>query len=466
MNRKKLNVILIILLFIAGSVNLHAQQRAQGELTAGRLPVGSGTPVRITPDEAVDMAIKNNLSLLSSQASLDTRKRASQYSWNQFIPELTAAGFLRRDNLVTTAGTAPYTVDLPQWSALGGTIQASFTVSPAMFENMRRLRLDYESGLIAYDKAKLQLERDIRKAYHNMLLLQENIALLRSAFENVERQMQMAQANYNAGLAPELTYLQARVGRENMLPVIDQAESGLRLSMSQFAMFLGMDFDTPFELTPINSDTDFLPVDVTEMIRMAAAEKPEIRELRHTITMLESAKRTQTLSLSPALSISWNNTWALPYPFDSSFGGNSWVNTGGTLTISIGWRLHSLIPFSQDFQAIKNLDNQLQVARIGLSQMVIGTEIEIYNTVLSLEKTRITADAQAQTVRLAEQTYNLTLQAYQAGLQDFFQVQSAQQQLQQAQVQMLEQQFNFINGLIDLEYSIGVPFGTLSGRSR
>jgi hypothetical protein len=42
------------------------------------------------------------------------------------------------------------------------------------------------------------------------------------------------------------------------------------------------------------------------------------------------------------------------------------------------------------------------------------------------------------------------------------QVQSADLSRRQARVQMLEQQFNYRTGLIDLEYSIGVPFGTLS----
>jgi len=51
-------------------------------------------------------------------------------------------------------------------------------------------------------------------------------------------------------------------------------------------------------------------------------------------------------------------------------------------------------------------------------------------------------------------------------LQDYFQVQNAEQSLRQARVQLLEQQFNYLNGLIDLEYSTGVPFGTLSGRSK
>jgi len=129
-------------------------------------------------------------------------------------------------------------------------------------------------------------------------------------------------------------------------------------------------------------------------------------------------------------------------------------------------RLHSLIPYSADFQGIKNMDDQIRTATIGLAQLVNGTEIEVYNTVLSLERIHVNTKAQAETVALAEQSYRMTEQAYRAGLQDYFQVQSAEQSLRQARVQLLEQQFNYLNGLIDLEYSIGVPFGTLSKRSK
>lgn len=60
MKIKKLNVIFIILLLFACSTAIHAQERA-GELAAGRFPIGSGTPVRLTPDEAVELAIKTTL---------------------------------------------------------------------------------------------------------------------------------------------------------------------------------------------------------------------------------------------------------------------------------------------------------------------------------------------------------------------------------------------------------------------
>jgi outer membrane protein TolC len=125
-------------------------------------------------------------------------------------------------------------------------------------------------------------------------------------------------------------------------------------------------------------------------------------------------------------------------------------------------RLHSLIPWSPDDQGIKNMEDNIRAANIGLAQLIQGTEIEIYNTILSLERIRITTEAQMQTISLAERAYRLSEQAYRAGLQDLLQVQNAELELKQARVSMLEQQFNFLNGLIDLEYSIGVPFGTLA----
>jgi outer membrane protein TolC len=441
-------------------------------------------PLLLSPDEAVERAIRNNLSLESSRTNLETRRRASQYSWNQFIPDVMLIGSLSSDNSRTFLYNES---DIPsamldqmrnqlETSRLGisGTIQASLNISIAMFESMNRLRLDYEGGLLSYERAKAQLERDVRKMYHSMLMQQEYIAMLYGSLENTERQVKMAQANYDAGLAPELTLLQARVARENMRPTIDQEENVLKLLMAQFAMYLGLDYDTPFELIPVTNDIDFIPLDVAEMIRMASSSKPDILELRHTILVLESARKAQINSLLPTLTLIWNTVPYFPLnpkpettinfanPSESIF--NPAWNISNQFTIRLTFRLHSLIPFSTDSQGIRNTNDQITTTNINLAQLIRGTEIEIYNTILSLERIRVSTEAQAQTVNLAEQSYRLTEMAYEAGLQDLFQVQSAEQSLRQARFQMLVQQFNYLNGLIDLEYSIGVPFGTLSRR--
>jgi outer membrane protein TolC len=484
MNLKKryaggLKIPFCLTMFLLLCANLQAQETAPAASPAAS---PTALPTLLSPDEAVKIAVKNNLALESSRSSTATKKRASDLSWNQFIPTIDVGGSLLRLNnapeavVLDLSQLSPAFTGVPpipmggggsQWRA-AASVSASLNFNYSMIEDMNRLRLDYEKGLVSFEKARAQLERDVRKAYHNMLLLQENIALLRSSFENAGRQVQTAQANYDAGLAPELTLLQTQVARENLRPVIDQAENGLKHSRAQFAMFLGLDYNTPFQLEPITEKTNFIPIDTAEMITKAASGKPDIQELRQDILSLNSIRKSTTLRLyTPTLSLSWNAdpTFQKDPLKDSLFSDmENWKQQSGMFRITLGFRLNGFLPFTTEHQVIKTLDDQIAAAALGLTQMIRGTEIEIYNTVLALEKTRISAEALAQTVNLAERSYQLTEQAYQAGLQDYFQVQNAEQSMRQARVQMLEQQFNYLNGLIDLEYSTGVPFGTLSSK--
>jgi outer membrane protein TolC len=439
---------------------------------------------RIAMDEAVELAVKNNLSLESSRIALDTKKRASDLVWNQFLPELDLRGTLSRTNEATVAagqfpvdissmlapqlppgsiyGGVPYSMDVPQW-AVNGNFSASLTFSFALIQGIRKIKMDYQTGLLSYAKARSQMERDIRKSYYQMLLLQENIDLLRSSFVNAERQLAMAQANYNSGLSPQLTLFQAQVARDTMRPTIDQAENGLKLAMANFAMNLGLEYDTRFELVPVQGAPDYISLDLQELIRRAVNGKPDIMELRQTLLATEYGRKAQALQLyTPALIFAWNYSPSMAGPWDNDwFDGDNWSDRGA-FSITLNMSLNSLLPFTKQGQALKDTDNALRSLDIGLAQAIRGTEIELYNTVLSLERSKTQAETQAETVALAERTYRLTEEAYRAGLQDLLQVQSADLSQRQAQVQMLEQQFNYRTGLIDLEYSIGVPFGALS----
>jgi outer membrane protein TolC len=426
--------------------------------------------LRIAMDEAVELAVKNNLGLESARIALDTTKRASDLVWNQFLPELDARGTLSRTNEKSEGMSLPLgpggsMVSMgatPQWS-VNGNFSATLTFSFALIQGIRKIKSDYQTGLVSYAKARSQMERDIRKSYYQMLLLQENIDLLRSSYANAERQVAMAQANYNSGLAPQLTLFQAQVSRDTMKPTIDQAENGLKLAMANFALNLGLDYDTRFELIPAPDAPEYIALDLRELINRAVNGKPDILELRRTLLATEYGRKAQALQLyTPALIFAWNYSPALSGPWENSWSDPDNWSDRGSFSITLNMSLNSLFPFTKQGQSLKDTDNALRTLNIGLAQAIRGTEIEIYNTVLSLERSKTQAETQAETVALAERTYRLTEEAYRAGLQDLLQVQSADLSRRQARVQMLEQQFNYRTGLIDLEYSIGVPFGTLS----
>ena len=460
---------LLAAFLLCGTMFVHAQE---------------ASPLRLSPSDAVDMAVKNNLNLEAARIGADIKKRKTDLVWNQFLPTVGATGTLSRDNWATTStgvapvllnpflppmpvdiyGVVPYSVTLPQWHVTGA-INATLDFSFALFEGIRSFRLDYEAGLITVDKARLQIEQGVRKMYNQILLLEANASLLEDSFNNAQRQADMAEANFRAGLAPRLTWLQAQVAVENMKPTMNEMDNGLKSLKGNFALILGLPYNAPFELEPITAGADFIPPDLADLISRAASGKPDIQELQANIMTLQSQKKALALqSYTPFLRLGWTlSTLFNPAldPFKESwFNGDNW-NRGGNFNITLGMNLNGLFPFTKEGQQRKDLEAGIQVQNIMLAQKIRETELEIFTTVNSLEKTRTTAEVQQAAVDLAEQSYKLTEEAYQAGLQDFQAVRNASLAYDQAKLQLMTQQFNYLNDLIDLEYAIGVPFGTL-----
>ena len=425
---------------------------------------------RLNVDEAVNLAVRDNLGLENARIALETRRRASGLSWNRFLPSVSVSGTLNRANEGTqqpsiSFGPSGISMDTitrePTWVFVGN-ISASLNLSFAMLADIQGTRLDYQSGLIAFEKARLQMERDIRKMYNQILLLEENAALLRETFINAERQAAIAEANFNAGLMPRLNMLQAQVAVENLRPTINELESNLNTLYASFAMQLGLPMNTVFELEPITKGDFNIPFDLSDLISRAASGKPDIVELQMTIASLQNTRRATAHRLfTPNLNLSWNYQPMIADASSEWFDANNWTDRGG-FSITLGMSLNALLPFTNEGQALKNLDDSIRSLSINLAQAIMGTELEVYSKVNSLQNTRSSMEVQSRAVELAQLSYSLTEEAYRAGLQDFQSVQSAALAMEQARLQFVSQQYSFINDLIDLEYSIGVPFGTLS----
>jgi len=460
---------------------------------------GQETPqvMKLGINEAVELAIKNNLSLQNARLDLDTKQRKSDLVWNQFLPSLSATGTLARDNYATTTQQSmlvlPYgtgipttlpvygtgatyhevfarlvpSMTLPNWHVMGN-FSATLDFSFALIAGIQTIHSDYQAGLVTLEKAKLQLERDVRKMYNQILLLEQSTTLLRDNYENVTRQAAIAEANYNAGLVPRLSWLQAQVAVENMKPTIAEAENGLMMLKATFAMNLGLPYDTVFEFENFKTENFSIPLELTELISKAATGKPDILELQKNIITLQQSRKAAAMQLyTPFLRFGWTlsstfNPMLNPFK-DTWFSKDSWRG-GGNFSITLGYSFNSLFPFTKEGQGLKDLDNRVRSLNIALAQVIRGTELEIFNKVNALDKTQASMGAQNGAVELAELTYKLTEEAYRAGLQDFQTLRGSALALEQARYQLLSQQFSYINDLIDLEYAIGVPFGTINSR--
>jgi outer membrane protein TolC len=433
---------------------------------------GVSRPVSITPDKAVQMAIENNLSIKQAQIANEAKRRQAQTQWNLFIPTVDVGGTLGRLNNEPEATVLPLPPPYgpismgggPQWR-LSGSLQLALNINFGLFAGLTQIVEEYQGGIITIEKAKLQMERDIRKAYYNMLLAKERITLLQESYANAGRQVAMAQANYRGGLIPEVSLLQVQVARENMKPQIDDAENAYRMAMASFAMFLGLPYDAEFELVPLPGNAAFIVLETQKLVSQAAANKPDIEELRRSLAALKAQKMVLFYSIyTPTLSLGFNMdpTFQGDPLKDSWFKGDSWKQQSGMFRMTLAWRLNGLFSFTREAQSYQALEDAVKAMELGMKQAIQGTEVEVYNIIMQLEKTRTTAETQQLTVNLAERTLRLSETAYRNGLKQFIEVQNDELALRQARLGVLQQNYAYLMGLLDLEYALGVPFGSLN----
>jgi outer membrane protein TolC len=414
-------------------------------------------PVVVDVDSAVALALANNVGLASGRIDAAAKKRKVDTAWNVFLPTVDVSGTLARLNEFTPSPYAQY-----QWSATAS-VSAQLALNLALFEGMRNLKLDYEAGLITYAQAKARLERDVRKAYYGILLLQENISIIEETLGAAERRARQAEANYRAGQVPELAMLQARVAAENLKPAIAEMRNGLSSSLAAFAMNLGYPRGVELRLAGFGQP-DFVGLDVDGLIPGALSRRLDVQGLVKSMESLESTRKLMYFQL-------YTPTLALGLNFDPSFQGDPWKDSwfmedgwkqsSGMFRATLTYRLNGLLPFSGEAQGLVGMDENIEKLRMALAQTVRGMETEIDSIVLQLEKSSGSIATLALNVQLAERAYRLSEESYRAGAQDILEVQNAELELRKARNEVLKEKFNYLNGLLDLEYALGVPFGTL-----
>ena len=406
-------------------------------------PSGSGAgPIAgfsaLTPEAAVEHAVAENRSLARSRVDSHAAERNLKNAWNEILPGVDLSAGASRSS--ATEATTLY-----------GSLSASVTFSPTVIAAVGLARAAYESQKLAYEASRRSLELEVRKSFYSLVLAQENITVLRQAIATAQANYEQAEAKRRVGLATELDVLSAQVNLENLRPNLGSALLARENSMAQFKILLGVDQDRELTLKgSLNEAAALTGLDLSGL----SGEDPAVARLEASVeTARAGLKAARTLVRSPSLTLSGSYR-----PASSNAG--PWTDNGSISAI-VSLSLDNLLPWSSargnEFKAgdtLAKTESELEEARITASVQETALQRKIEQSLSVLKARRLT-------VALAERTYRLTEDAYKFGTKDLLNLQDAADSLQEARVKMLEEAYNLVSALLDLEYALGVPFGTL-----
>lgn len=441
----------------------------------------------LTIDDAVTYSLKNSPSLKTAQIDLELAKWKKNTAWNSFLPTVQVTGTIARANdvesslrstnqtingnkklyegLATAAGNNPLgygfssaaanmnpvsATENMHWTAMGN-LSVSLNFNVAMIQNMRATIAQYETGKISWDQTVKENEISVRKLFYGLLLQQESLNLQKESLENARQRMTQAQTNYRNGYVPEIKYLQAQVAYENQVPVVEKAEMIMRQQLDTFAFLIGLPANSKIQLNG-EINPKIMDLDVEELISKGLTQNLTIRTLQENIKILKLQSNALDLSAyTPSLALSWNGNPMITSAFESDWGdSNNWKDQGA-FSVTLAWNITNMLPWSSSRVQARELQDNIKKLEVQLESAVRNTDLQIRTAVDTLAQCRHSLENSQRNIDLAQRSYDMTSLAYRNGTTEYLDLMDAETQLNQAKLSLVNEKFNYMTNLMDLE---------------
>ena len=412
------------------------------------------TAQALNVDEAVKIAVDKNLSLQRTSWDLDAKKRQADNAWGVLVPTTSvSAGLSRANNGVTVLGV---TSD-PVWN-LSASAGLSLSIPASVFATLDTVKLNYRSGQLTYELARRSLEKNVRLGFASLLLEKENLKLAQENIQRREKSLTDTQTKYKAGLAPDLDVLSAQVSLETLKPNYQNLQASYENDLGQLKLLLGLPIDKPLELAGSLST----PVEKTLNLASVAGVQSVSPDVRQAELSVEAARLgltgEQAAAWLPTASLSWNTAPAVALK-----SGSGWSDSTGALSLQLEYSLESVFPWTASQEKLAEAEESVRSSRNLREETQAKSALNRQNYVRQIEQAVQSLQTQALNVQLAQKTYDLSLVAYDQGAKDLLSLQNTEGDLNQARYDLLSQRYALISTVLNLEYELDVPFGTVFG---
>lgn len=393
----------------------------------------------LTPESAVELAVANNKSLARDRIDLAAAQRALDRSWNGALPGISLSAGTARANATDTATTY-------------GSVEASLILSPSILLNVEQARISSDTETLSYSIAVRDLELSVRKSYYSLVLARSNIRVLEQSVETARKTWEQTEARRREGMSTELDALSAQVNLENLKPSLESALVSYDNALAQFKQLLGLDQAQAIALSgSLDEAASISALDFSGL----SGESPAVAQARKALDTARSGFKAARINVySPAVVLS------AQYQPTKTSAASDWTDAG-RLSALLSFSLDNLLPWSSARETADKAADALAKAQSTLEEAVTSADIRVRSLRKATDQSLASLKALRLTVQLAERKYTLTEEAHRYGTKDLLALQDAEDSLLEARVNLLKEAYNLLSNLLDLEYALGVPFGTL-----
>jgi outer membrane protein TolC len=348
--------------------------------------------INLTLDEAVKIAVENNLSVSSQRYSLKDVEYTAKAAWSYVLPRLVVDSSYRRNLELPEAqiGMQKIKVGKPDQTQITLSLVQSLPIDGSVWYLKEAQKYSYDSQSYSFLAFKNEIIFRVVNLYITIskLLLSQNIA--KENLERMKKHYEVAQNLFSAGLIPEVDLTRIETSLYEAQLQLKNIEIQLHQNLQNFLLILGKD-----DIEPIPSQSidelififdPFRFFDSITQEKIDIENSPDISSIKFRVLQLDRLSKAQRGQLFPQIS--------LGFSLINSFG--SFIeqrnipvlSVGANLTFDFGGTYHNYLAVKQRKISVEFQLEDLKRQKIKSLEMVIR-EYELVKSRLELAQSRL-----------------------------------------------------------------------------
>lgn len=398
----------------------------------GSVPEGSATSgtIDLTLDDAIQRGLRNNLGIILSGQQTAASRGARLSQLQALLPDV--EGYAREAAMQTDL--AAQGLRFPGVPSIVGPfgytdIRATLSWSLVNVKSLRSYlaaKHDFKAAEFTAQDARDLVVLTVGNAYLIVVSDESRVASVEAQLRTAKISLDQATASHQAGTAPLLDELRARVDYQNLQQQLIAAQNKLDKDRLSLARTIGLPLDQKFNMAEKTPYTAFDQIDVEAAITQARANRKDLQALAEQTQSAQELRKAATASRYPTL-IANADYGDIGVNVRHSHGT---VDGSGTVAFPL---FNEFAIRGQQQQAQAQLDTR----RAQLSDKNAQVDADVRDALLDIQSAQKQVEVAQSSVELANEVLSQAQQRYAAGVSDNLAVSQAELSLAQANEQLV-----------------------------
>ena len=385
----------------------------------------------------IDLALTNNTNLQSAQwrvkeaeATLKSARLAYLPSFN-FAPQGTISSF---DN-----GAASKTYSIPVTASWQIDIFGGLTNAKRKAKALYLQSREYQQAV------RTQLIASVANLYYTLLMLDSQYEVTKETAAKWEESVRTMREMKAAGMTNEAGVAQYEGSYYGIVASLNDIEYSIRETENSLCSVLG---EVPHEIVRGRLDEQQLPDNLAVGVPVQMlSNRPDIRQAEYSLMQSFYATNAARSALYPSITLSGSAGWT----------NNAGVitNPGKLLLSAAGSLLQPIFNANANRANLKIAKAQQEESKLAFQQALLNAGAEVNNALTQCQTARAKTDLRIKQIEAMERAVESTELLMQHSSTTYLEVLTAQQSLLSAQLSQIADQFDEIQGVVNLYQALG-----------